>query len=54
MRCSITASELNGEVKFPEWTYDVFGAACTEVELDVLTGNYIIQRMDVLYDSGTR
>jgi len=36
------------------FNFDVFGAACTEAELDVLTGNYIIRQMNVLYDCGTR
>lgn len=36
------------------WEADVFGAACAEVELDVLTGNYIIHRMDIIYDCGVR
>lgn len=40
--------------KSPLFDANVFGTACTEVELDVLTGNYIIQRMDILYDCGTR
>ncbi|KAF6024631.1 hypothetical protein EB796_017075 [Bugula neritina] len=35
------------------FNFDVFGAACTEAELDVLTGNYIIRQMNVLYDCGT-
>ena len=38
----------------PLFNANVFGTACTEVELDVLTGTYIIQRMDIIYDCGTR
>ena len=33
-------------------TYFSYGAACSEAELDVLTGEYQINRVDILYDSG--
>ena len=36
------------------WEANVFGTACADVELDILTGNYVIQRMDIIYDCGTR
>ncbi|XP_055691105.1 uncharacterized protein LOC129794330 [Lutzomyia longipalpis] len=32
--------------------FHVFGIACAEIELDVLTGNIIIQRVDILQDTG--
>ncbi|XP_055348665.1 uncharacterized protein LOC129595632 [Paramacrobiotus metropolitanus] len=32
--------------------YNTYGAMCTEVELDGLTGQYQINRLDVLYDCG--
>ncbi|XP_067656037.1 uncharacterized protein [Haliotis asinina] len=32
--------------------YNVYGANCTEVELDVLTGENQINRVDILYDCG--
>ncbi|KAI5634816.1 molybdopterin-binding domain of aldehyde dehydrogenase domain-containing protein [Phthorimaea operculella] len=32
--------------------YDIFGVACAEVELDVLTGEYEILRVDLLQDVG--
>nr|XP_053653015.1 xanthine dehydrogenase/oxidase-like [Cherax quadricarinatus] len=32
--------------------YSVFGVACSEVELDVLTGQYLILRTDILEDVG--
>ncbi|XP_055329954.1 uncharacterized protein LOC129582465 [Paramacrobiotus metropolitanus] len=32
--------------------YHTFGAMCTEVEVDALTGEYQVNRMDVLYDCG--
>ena len=34
--------------------YQSYGMACTEVELDVLTGEYVLRRADVLYDCGKR
>ncbi|KAG0710872.1 Xanthine dehydrogenase [Chionoecetes opilio] len=33
-------------------SYAVFGVACTEVELDVLTGQFIVLRSDILEDAG--
>ncbi|MPC17990.1 Xanthine dehydrogenase/oxidase [Portunus trituberculatus] len=38
----------NGETQ----GYGVFGVACSEVELDVLTGQYMILRTDILEDAG--
>ena len=43
-----------GETGNQVWFYNIYGAACAEVELDVLTGNYIISRVDLLYDCGNR
>ena len=34
--------------------YNVYGAACSEVILDVLTGEYQVSRVDILYDCGSR
>ena len=51
---SVTNKTCVPDIKYPFHNCDVFGTSCTEVELDVLTGNYIIHRMDVLYDSGVR
>ena len=34
--------------------YQSYGMACTEAELDVLTGEYVLRRADVLYDCGKR
>ncbi|XP_052766428.1 xanthine dehydrogenase-like [Mya arenaria] len=34
------------------FTYNVYGATCSEVELDVLTGEYQINRVDIVYDCG--
>ena len=32
--------------------YSSFGAACTEVEIDVLSGERIILQTDILFDCG--
>ncbi|CAH1783657.1 unnamed protein product, partial [Owenia fusiformis] len=40
---------LSGEV----YTYYAYGAACTEIELDCLTGAHQILRTDIMYDVGT-
>ena len=34
--------------------YFIYGATVTEVELDVLTGQILIPRVDILYDCGNR
>eukprot|EP01117_Protostelium_nocturnum_P009312 TRINITY_DN3335_c0_g1_i3.p1 TRINITY_DN3335_c0_g1~~TRINITY_DN3335_c0_g1_i3.p1 ORF type:complete len:1378 (-),score=549.37 TRINITY_DN3335_c0_g1_i3:123-4256(-) len=34
------------------WTYNSYSVAALEVELDVLTGNYQILRVDILFDCG--
>ena len=34
--------------------YNTYGVTCTEVEMDVLTGQYLINRVDLLYDCGER
>lgn len=33
--------------------YDVYGITIAEVEVDLLTGQHIIRRLDVLEDAGT-
>ncbi|KAK3879999.1 hypothetical protein Pcinc_015481 [Petrolisthes cinctipes] len=33
-------------------SYPVYGVGCSEVELDILTGQFIVQRTDLLEDSG--
>nr|XP_039262043.1 abscisic-aldehyde oxidase-like isoform X1 [Styela clava] len=32
--------------------YNSYGAACTEVELDIITGEFVLRRVDMLYDCG--
>lgn len=33
-------------------SYTLFAAACTEVEIDVLTGEHAIRRTDIFFDCG--
>jgi len=46
--------EVGGESAGGKWHGDYFsyGAGCSEVELDVLTGERVVLRSDVLYDVG--
>jgi xanthine dehydrogenase/oxidase len=34
--------------------YDIWSAACAEVEIDVLTGSFVVRRVDVVHDLGGR
>ena len=34
--------------------YNTYGVTATEIELDVLTGQVQISRVDILYDCGNR
>jgi xanthine dehydrogenase/oxidase len=36
------------------YCYNSYAAAVTEVEIDVLTGESQVLRVDILYDCGTR
>jgi xanthine dehydrogenase/oxidase len=36
------------------FSYNAYGAAVSEVEVDVLTGEVQILRVDILYDCGQR
>ena len=36
------------------YVYNAYGAAVSEVEVDVLTGEVQILRVDILYDCGQR
>ena len=36
------------------YQYFTYGVTCTEVEVDVLTGEHEIIRSDILYDCGER
>ena len=44
---------LNAATEYP-FAYNSYGATCAEVEIDVLTGQPQILRVDVLYDCGER
>ena len=35
------------------FAYFAYGAACTEVAIDTLTGEYRVERVDILHDCGT-
>jgi xanthine dehydrogenase/oxidase len=35
------------------YAYFTYGAACTEVEIDVLTGDHVVRRADLVMDVGT-
>lgn len=37
----------------PQKSYPIYGATVTEVELDILTGQHLIRRVDLLEDTGT-
>ncbi|XP_067656035.1 uncharacterized protein [Haliotis asinina] len=55
-KCFITGMDLTAR-SFTNPTgdftqYNAYGAACTEVEMDVLTGENQINRVDILYDCG--
>lgn len=43
-----TCREATGDVV----SYDIWGVACIEVEVDVLTGDYKIVRSDIIEDAG--
>ena len=37
-----------------QYAYNAYGAAVSEVEVDILTGEVQILRVDILYDCGQR
>ena len=34
------------------WAYHVYGAGCSEVEVDCLTGDFTVLRTDIVQDAG--
>lgn len=46
----LTSVQLQNE--FEMSSYDVHGVSCCELEVDLLTGNFIIRRADILEDVG--
>ena len=49
---SDSKTSIEGSSERVPMKYTVFGAACTEVEVDLLTGEKTILRSDILYDCG--
>ena len=47
--CSVPSDDSS-----EKFAYNIYGAAVSEVELDVLTGQSEILRVDILYDCGMR
>lgn len=37
-----------------QYAYNAYGVGCTELEIDILTGQPQILRVDILYDCGDR
>lgn len=50
---SDSKTSVEGSSERVPMRYNVFGAACTEVEVDLLTGEKTILRSDILYDCGS-
>ena len=44
--------DWSGEAKGNLYSYFSYGAACSEVELDTLTGDFTVLRSDLLMDVG--
>ena len=50
--CNYTIS-VHGESNY-FFNYNTYGVTCAEVEIDVLTGETEVLRVDILYDCGER
>ena len=48
--CVYSVAENTGSL----YAYNIYGVGVTEVEVDVLTGQTQVLRVDILYDCGTR
>ena len=49
----VSFCRVNLKTKDP-FAYNIYGVNCTEVEIDVLTGEIEILRSDILFDCGQR
>ena len=53
MNCNLSAMYLQRPGQFDDlMTYDIDAASCTEVIIDLLTGETQVLRTDILYDCG--
>lgn len=53
--CHLAGIDLTARYEFKPSDakpYAVYGCACAEIELDILTGNLLINRVDILEDTG--
>lgn len=49
---SLSASYMSSLADVQFQGYNVYGIACTEVEIDILTGNMLLTRVDIIEDTG--
>ncbi|KAL4225425.1 hypothetical protein ACF0H5_016115 [Mactra antiquata] len=52
LKAEYTVAGVPLDVRPQPFVYNSYGATCAEVELDVLTGEYQINRVDLVYDCG--
>lgn len=49
---NLSACHMTSLADLQHQSYNVYGIACTEVEIDILTGNMLLTRVDILEDTG--
>lgn len=49
---NLSASYMSSLADQQHQGYNVYGIACTEVEIDILTGNMLLTRVDILENTG--